>query len=235
MKRILTFSAILFLSIPVILSQQWAGSSSTTGDIYRTGNIGLGTSDPAYKIEIVNGSTGFVTLYETDTIGIGDHLFKLYNKLGQAFSVNSYRIKQGDLTTDLGVNYSINGENGIYQYARVGTFKAPMIRLDATSGSISIFGENGTGSNFRRIDNTLNLGVHIANNGYVGIGTSSPEASLHVNGASLMEGGFVSGNTSDVQADLYCDNLYERSDSNLKKDIALLDNSRVEQINNKFG
>lgn len=46
-----------------------------------------------------------------------------------------------------------------------------MLRLNAEDGSIGIYGESGSGSDFRTP--TLNLGVYVSSSGNVGIGTTN--------------------------------------------------------------
>ncbi|MEO9872604.1 hypothetical protein [Ekhidna sp.] len=88
------------------------------------------------------------------------------------------------LRTRMGINYSINTSNGTTQYAVKGSLKAPLIELDAQAGSISLYGENGAGADFRNPDNTLNLGLHVASNGNIGIGTADVKSNIHVSGGN---------------------------------------------------
>jgi len=55
-----TTTAILFIAMvvcnPLVLQAQWGGSTLLTGDTYRTGNVGIGTTTPTEKLEINTGN-----------------------------------------------------------------------------------------------------------------------------------------------------------------------------------
>lgn len=124
-----------------------------------------------FRIDLAQGDMQLQALYKGESNGIGDHLFRLYTTQGELFTVSSYQPFSGSLIADIGTNYSIDGTNGEQQYARVGTKKAPFIRFNAEEGSVSLFGENGTGGDFR--PPSINLGVYVKGNGAVGIGTTA--------------------------------------------------------------
>lgn len=140
------------------------------------GNVGIGTSTPGGLLDVVDGSSRMVF---TGNAGKGD-IFRLFGANGMNFAVNFHTPNSGDLISDLGINYSLDGSNGTSAYARIGTKKAPMIRLNAENGSIALYGENGSGSDYRTP--AFNLGLYVNNSGNVGIGTTNPQAKLAVNG-----------------------------------------------------
>lgn len=39
-------------------AQQWSGNTSTTGNIYRDGNVGIGTTSPVNKLDVISGTAG---------------------------------------------------------------------------------------------------------------------------------------------------------------------------------
>jgi Chaperone of endosialidase/Secretion system C-terminal sorting domain len=153
-----------------------------------TGNLALGDiTDPSvYKIAIKYGN---VALFGCGQNGYGSRLFKLgagtnsYN----CFSVCSYNLPSGLLKTRLGVNYDVNGNDGGTEYATLGSKYAPAIELNAETGSISLYGENGPlGSNNRLA--THNIGVYVQNNGYIGINNLSPSCALDISGVAKANG-----------------------------------------------
>jgi len=145
--------------------------------IMRGGKIGIGTANPGAKLEVVNGNAWMQ--FAGGNSEVGD-IFRIFTANGELFSANAYTPTSGSLITDLGINYSIDGSSGNAHYARIGAKKAPVVRLNAENGSIALYGESGSGSDFRTP--TLNLGLYVNSNGSVGIGTSSPQAKLAVNG-----------------------------------------------------
>lgn len=54
MKKI-TFSIILSLFVSISFAQEWDGATNTTGNIYRSGNVGIGTSNPTSKLHLQDG------------------------------------------------------------------------------------------------------------------------------------------------------------------------------------
>lgn len=80
MKKLI-LNAILALSVNSVIAQTWGGSMSQTGNTYRLGNTGIGTTTPAYMLHIANSATtsgtavridainGHVRLFETDGTG----------------------------------------------------------------------------------------------------------------------------------------------------------------------
>ena len=138
--------------------------------VMSTGNVGIGDiSDPAgYKLWLQNGNYKLLTGGSTD--GTGCNLLRLYNNQGIGFSINSYEntTAYNNLITEIGINYTVNGSTGTNRYTALGSKKSPIIKFDAENGSISLYGENGSGSDWR--GPILNLGITINSTGYVGIG-----------------------------------------------------------------
>ena len=56
MKRKTLQFAIALLIISNGAFAQWGGSTTTTGDTYRDGNVGIGTSTPVYKLQVFGNS-----------------------------------------------------------------------------------------------------------------------------------------------------------------------------------
>lgn len=126
-------------------------------------------------------------LYISHATGIGDHLFNADGPTGRNFGVSSFRPLQGELRTRVGINMAINGGDGITHYALVGAKKSPFIELNAENGSISLYGENGTGGDWRVVSSSTH-GLHVTGNGYVGVGTESPITNLEIVGNGTSAG-----------------------------------------------
>jgi len=142
------------------------------------GKLGIGISTPPpSKFFVANGTSAFQILNEP--VGVGDML-SLSCQVGYTFVVNSFGPLQQKLITNIGANYAINGNNGTEQYAVDGSKKSPIIQFDAEQGAVNIYGENGSGADYRTP--VLNLGLSVAPSGFVGIGTASPDQKLTVKG-----------------------------------------------------
>ena len=67
MKKTVFLAAGLALLSPIVsIAQQWGGSATQTGDIYRTGNVGIGTTTPITRLHVTGNSvftnvTGYPT------------------------------------------------------------------------------------------------------------------------------------------------------------------------------
>ncbi|MGN6493883.1 MAG: hypothetical protein ACTHLE_17930 [Agriterribacter sp.] len=144
-------------------------------------NVGIGTTSPFGKLAVVKGSTR-IEMAPNGT-GLGD-VFRIFGLNGSAFTVNSVVTSSGKLITDLGINYAVNGDHGGLSYALIGTKKAPVLRLSAEDGSIALYGDNGTGSDYRTP--TFNLGLYVQGDGKIGIGTTNTQGyQLAVNGDAI--------------------------------------------------
>ena len=153
------------------------------------------------------------------TDGTGSNLLRLYNNQGIGFSVNSYEntTSYNNLITEIGINYSINGSDGWHRYTALGNKKSPIIKFDAENGSISLYGENGSGSDWR--GPILNLGITISSTGDVGIGEhGDPSYPLDVWGDINATGNVRS----------YGNIIY--SDINIKTDIQDLNHGNLEKL-----
>ena len=119
---------IFFLLSPFVLKAQWEGSTTTDGNTYRQGDVGIGITSPDYPLDIA--STNY-TVARFQRLGTGGGITIQYqNALGFAW------------------NIGVGAQNafGIYK------------------------NDNSFGSQFI-----------ISDNGNIGLGTSTPEAKLHVN------------------------------------------------------
>ena len=168
-----------------------------------------------YKLWVQNGNYKILAGGSTD--GTGCNLLRLYNNRGCAFSLNSYdNVSTYDhLITEWGINYTINGSNGTTRYTMIGAKKSPVIRFNADLGTIELYGENGSGSDWRSPN--LNLGVLINPDGKVGIGMTPSYYKLDVNGdinawGNVRSFGNIISSDSTIKTD-----IHELASGNLEK------------------
>ncbi|MBI3979725.1 MAG: hypothetical protein HY331_16210 [Chloroflexi bacterium] len=145
--------------------------------VQESGKVGIGIGGPWGRFQVNNGPTSIV--FSTDGTGLGNDFMQAYNQNGLLFSISSYGAGS-NLIAEIGANFGVDGTNGVTRYAVLGTKKAPMLRLNAEDGSLGLYGENGTGGNYRTP--ALNLGAFVKGDGNVGIGTTNPNEKLDVAG-----------------------------------------------------
>jgi len=165
--------------------------------INTSGNVGIGTTNPGAKLSVVN-LNSTISL-ASGGLGIGGGIFDVQGSGGKLFGLNAYG-GGTNLITEFAPNYTISDGNGTTRFVMVGSKKSPMIQMNAESGSIALYGESGTGADYRTP--TLNLGVYVKSDGNVGIGDASPNAKLDVEGNARFDysGGYATINdTSGVQ------------------------------------
>ena len=153
-----------------------------------TGNVGIGTPLPAYKLD-VHGSSNVGALTTTSVSGDGSGITNILSSSVNDFSSNVTRIS--NLETDLGSNVT-----------RIGTLE---------SGDMTIGGEKTFSSNLRV--GTANLFVDTVT-GNVGVGTTSPVEKLDVRGNAYLENnsifmsGYNEGPTNNIEYSQYVGKRY---------------------------
>lgn len=156
--------------------------------ITSAGNVGIGTSAPNAKLDVV----GNVVMGAALTTGTG--------------------VSTGDVQVELGANRTGDGPCYIDWHSTAGTdFESRIVRNSGANGTMDIL-NTGTGginlSNFGSAAITLATGgidrMRVTSTGNVGIGTTSPQARLHVRP------------TTDV-------NLWTTNDSTTLRTIAIND------------
>jgi hypothetical protein len=59
MKKTFLFTVIILFTSLALFSQTWGGSTTITGNAYRTGNVGIGTTSPVGRLNVIGlGSIG---------------------------------------------------------------------------------------------------------------------------------------------------------------------------------
>ncbi|MBC7836432.1 hypothetical protein H7X87_01495, partial [Acetobacteraceae bacterium] len=143
-----------------------SGNSTTTGNAYFAGNVGIGTSTPSSQLHIVNTGTP-ATLTLDSTTGNARFMLKngnanFYNLINLS-SDNSLRVQYNGSSL---MTYLPNGNVGI------GT-AAPGAALAISST---------TATTLLNVSSSVNNNFTVLGSGYVGIGTTSPYAKLSVVG-----------------------------------------------------
>jgi hypothetical protein len=161
-------------------------SASGTGSF---GMVGIGTTSPAAKLEIIHDSTAVTPA--------------LYIKGG--YSGNAIaRFERIYGVTPTTTYVDINGSGGNAQLSI------------ASANNTFALGVNNTASAFEISDNSVigtNTRLLIDVNGNVGIGTTSPTARLHVSGSTIITGSL------NVTANITCLSLTETSTEAVKYNI----------------
>ena len=153
--------------------QRNGGSVSNVMTILPTGNVGIGTTDPASLLSM---NTSSATAYDATADD------------GQADSGSTLTIRNGNTTTNsfAQVNMQVSGDSG-RALGRIVT-----IRMGSATSDMAFVTES---------DNTKAEKMRITSGGNVGIGTINPTRRLQVE-APALEYVFVSQNTRNASGDL---------------------------------
>jgi hypothetical protein len=171
-----------------------ATSTGSFGHGYFDGNVGIGTSSPAYKLHIVSGdeatlaldaSTGQPAIFWTqngsscwEMRAANDH-FGLYDYTLGAWH---FYIKDGKI--GIGTTAPVAS----LEVKETGTI-APALYIDTVRYGASIIGD-GTSNSQYLLNLQSNGGstdvMRVQSSGNVGIGTTAPASELHVNGAATL-------------------------------------------------
>lgn len=220
MKKVLIF---LFTSLLLgnVNAQQWDGSTTTTGDIYRTGDVGIGTTTPVSKLEL--GSDQWLKFQASSTAGIlfreGTHAHTATNvrygaKMYYDEDDDILRIStMQDYTENVGICLRRTYPRvGIGNYTEDSHIASPL-NIKGTSNNAQLEIGNSTTydgnyiMSYDRVASTYkNLVLRtqstptmtLLTNGNVGIGDSSPWARLHLEGNGTQPALYLDGVTRDI-------------------------------------
>jgi len=212
MKKTLIVASVIVTLFYQKASAQWAGGSATTDNIYRSGNVGIGTlSAPTVKFEVNNGNTTLPSYFQVDPLAAWVQM-SLFN--------TSVSATNFDLTHKRGTGASVDGGYSAisltYDASSVlpdtGPNGSTLWLLNDNSNEASLFFRNqnstytqgdmsmlfelnaNSASKFARTNLSTFHATHfrwefdgsekmrVNSQGNVGIGTASPGARLHING-----------------------------------------------------
>lgn len=158
------------------------------GNCFISGNVGIGTTAPSYKLDVIGGSVRFSSNLIMQDSGVNT-MFSINRSWGQAGLVicaNAYNTSTREKAS------------------------AGAIQLDMHTGTNSSTDPPTVNFNFANLagsgtDNTavsFSTVMAIKGNGLVGIGTTSPQAKLHVTGytttTDTLGAGYYFGNTTST-------------------------------------
>jgi hypothetical protein len=181
------------------------GTMDYTMTLTDSGNVGVGTTAPSYKLQVSETDYARLSLHQTTTGGIwqwgndGSNLYAYYSNTGvRALDItNSGRVGIGtnnpSAKLDIGGAIQIgvgsttpNIAYGLFAYTNVG-----LGIYSAASGA-------GQGIGFWLSNGSAYEAGRWLSDGNLGIGTTSPKSKLHVAGAGNSAGGnIIIGNVSD--------------------------------------
>lgn len=180
-----TISATTYYNLPADLWTQ-----NGTSIYYNTGNVGIGTTNPSRKFEVVDG-TSLAYFNLTGTSGPAGVVINTdYTKLA--------RFIAGDGINSISVGMRTSGETASPGF---GGQNDAFIYVNTTANGLNIINAQSTGnSDYIRlyaglIANQGTSHLHVqgsgSTKGFIGINTENPIARLHVSGDTLISGGLT--------------------------------------------
>jgi|SRR5210317_40737 len=196
------------------------GASFTLNETVRidsSGNVGIGTSNPADKLDIVgtgaetglsiaSGGNGGVNLFEvTYSGGTRGSAFTIDDseKVGIGTSSPSHKL---DVVAGSGDNFPVefNGDSGVSGYLYSDSGGAGMFNGSAVAGSEGIYLQSTTG--FASFYTNGSERMRIDSSGNVGIGTDNPASKLEVEDTNAVGAIKIEASTGTNGAALLCQN-----------------------------
>jgi len=170
-----------------------------------SGNVGIGTTTPPYKLSVYGGTSDFPALFNSSDnkagIIISDNDTTSYfgAENGKAYMGLQAGTHANNLNIDSSGNVGIGTDSPTEKLQVNGKIKVSNggnLFIDSTATD-AIFA--ATGSQFMRFETNSSERMRITNAGNVGIGTDSPSSLLHVAGDATIDGNLtVSGTTTTI-------------------------------------
>lgn len=156
--------------------------------ISNTGNVGAGTTTPTYRLQSTVASSANADIFLAGMVGVtnGFTVRRVSSVFEARLATGNWYVDSGNVSINgaplnqaLNVNGNIELNTGANRYVQIGSVSNFYWRLQASGDDFQI--AEGTGTPVR---------MHFQyNTGYVGIGTTSPNAPVHaVGGASMTSG-----------------------------------------------
>ncbi len=196
MKNIISRTILIVLVsffVSGSVNAQWLGSADSTGITYRFGNVGIGTTNPSAKLELLKLGSDI----------LGDNLLELTSSGSKSFGLR-YSADESTLIMDR--NYSaawssVMSWDRVYGNVGIGTV-SPAQKLDVSGsyaingreifreGSTLLIGDVDAAGGGKEVRIRVSGGdkITIKTNGNVGIGTTTPDANLEVVDAIHLDG-----------------------------------------------
>jgi hypothetical protein len=144
-----------------------------------SGNVGIGTTTPAYKLEAVASQFGGFRLAASTST------FLMIDTTTTAFTINQSNTETSLVTSNFGPLYFKNNGGG---QTRMTLFANGNFAIGTTtdSGRLTVRGSGATSATTAlRVENTnASASLVVLDNGYTGIGIATPSSSLHIKGAT---------------------------------------------------
>jgi hypothetical protein len=142
MKRKLFLVAGLAMLSPFFTNAQWGGSVLLTGDTYRTGRVGIGTTTPVTQLNVISASTNDgVRIQQTGTTAAS---LGLFNNSGRNWALFSTGTGNSEGAGNLGIyDYSGGGYRMFIQGSTGNTgfgTLTPLFKMHVNDGGLMISG-----------------------------------------------------------------------------------------------
>ncbi|MBK8703672.1 MAG: hypothetical protein IPN33_08585 [Saprospiraceae bacterium] len=190
-KQIISIAILFCIAIVNMQAQQWSGLNNTTGNIIRSGNVGINVASPTKKLHVGGGlrvenevSVGGAYVFEVDAPGIYGGRFKINTN-------GNVGINTPNPTAKFEVNLLNN--NGWAGNSKAARFLSPDNNFFMDLNTYVV--ESGNVGYQFSPNNTI--GMCITTQGKVGINESNPTLKFQVNGGDGLALGLGGSGTGE--------------------------------------